>query len=140
MGAVVSSTRNMRDPAYLDPDQPLTQGTAPRELFRCCLLRTLLSYTGRSTSEGGTELHPDLAAAIPQITDDGLSWTFELKRGIHYGPPMQDVEITAPAARSLVPIRQTESGSSSASRTWIGEGSGSSRCVQTAATAPCLSS
>jgi ABC-type transport system substrate-binding protein len=33
---------------------------------------------------------------MPEITDDGLTWTFELKRGIHYGPPMQDVEITAP--------------------------------------------
>lgn len=96
VGVVVLSTRSMRDPAYLDPDQPYTQLTAQREIFRCCLLRTLLSYTGRSTAEGGTELHPDLAAAMPEISDDGLTWTFELKRGIHYAPPMQAVEVTAP--------------------------------------------
>jgi len=32
------------------------------ELFRCCLLRTLLSYNGRTTEDGGAELRPDLSA------------------------------------------------------------------------------
>src|SRR5205814_5765384 len=41
------------------------------ELFRCCLLRTLLSYNGRPTSEGGALLRPDLAAALPTVSGDG---------------------------------------------------------------------
>ena len=64
--------------------------------YRCCLLRTLLSYNGQGPDADGDKLFPDLAAAEPTISDDGLTWTFTLKQGIHYAPPMQDVEITAP--------------------------------------------
>jgi peptide/nickel transport system substrate-binding protein len=66
------------------------------EYMQCCLLRTLMSYTGTPTAEGGTEIHPDLAAADPTVSDDGLTWTFSIKPGIHYGDPFTDVEITAP--------------------------------------------
>jgi peptide/nickel transport system substrate-binding protein len=65
------------------------------ELFRCCLLRTLLSYNGRPTGQGGTELRPDLAAALPTVSADGLTWTFQLKHGLHYAPPLQRTEIVA---------------------------------------------
>src|SRR5205085_12217602 len=65
------------------------------ELERCCLLRTLLSYNGKPTSEGGAVLRPDLADGLPTISDNGLAWTFRLKRGIHYAPPLQDTEITS---------------------------------------------
>jgi peptide/nickel transport system substrate-binding protein len=64
--------------------------------YRCCLLRTLLSYNGRTTDEGGAEVKPDLATAMPETSADGLTWTFTLKPGIHYSPPLQDVEVTAP--------------------------------------------
>jgi peptide/nickel transport system substrate-binding protein len=66
------------------------------ELFRCCLLRTLLSHSGQATRDGGAQLRPDLAARMPEVSADGLSWTFTLKRGIHYAPPLQSTEITAP--------------------------------------------
>ena len=49
------------------------------------LLRTLLSYTGRTTAEGGAELQPDIASALPEISSDGLTYTFTLKSGINYG-------------------------------------------------------
>lgn len=65
------------------------------EYYRCCLLRTLLSYNGAPTADGGTELHPDLAAAMPEVSADGLTWTFTLKSGIKYAPPFQDVEVTS---------------------------------------------
>ena len=65
------------------------------ELGRCCLLRTLLSYNGRSISEGGSVLRPDLATALPTISADGRRWTFHLKQGIHYAPPLQQTEITS---------------------------------------------
>ena len=63
--------------------------------YRCCLLRTLLSYTGRTTAEGGTELQPDIASALPEISSDGLTYTFALKSGINYGDPFGDVEVTS---------------------------------------------
>jgi len=65
------------------------------ELFRCCLLRTLLSYEGRPTAEGGSVLRPDLAATMPEVSPDGLTWTFRIKPGLRYGPPLEDVQITA---------------------------------------------
>jgi peptide/nickel transport system substrate-binding protein len=63
--------------------------------YQCCLLRTLLSYNGLDSAHGGNELRPDLATGMPTVSSDGLTWTFHLKSGIHYAPPMQDVEITS---------------------------------------------
>lgn len=77
----------------LDPDKEYNPVTW--ELFRCCLLRTLLSYNGKPTAEGGTVLSPHLASAMPTQSDDGLTWTFHLKPGIHYAPPFEDTEVTA---------------------------------------------
>jgi len=64
-------------------------------IYRCCLLRTLLSYNGKTTAEGGAEVLPGLAAAPPEVSADGLTWTFTLKQGINYSPPLQDVTVTA---------------------------------------------
>jgi peptide/nickel transport system substrate-binding protein len=66
------------------------------EYYRCCLLRTLLSYNGKTTAEGGANLQPDIATDLPEKSADGLTWTFTLKSGIHYGDPLTDVEVTAP--------------------------------------------
>jgi peptide/nickel transport system substrate-binding protein len=65
------------------------------ELYRCCLLRTLFSYSGRATGQGGATLRPDLAAAQPRVSRDGLTWAFQLKHGLHYAPPFQAREIVA---------------------------------------------
>ena len=81
-------------PDVLDPQLDFTFREGP-ELFRCCLTRTLLSHNGRSAAEGGARLQPDLAAGLPEVSGDGLTWTFRLKPGLHYGPPLQAVEITA---------------------------------------------
>ncbi|HEX2266796.1 MAG TPA: ABC transporter substrate-binding protein, partial [Actinomycetota bacterium] len=32
---------------------------------------------------------------MPQVSGDGLTWTFRLKRGVRYAPPLQNVEIKA---------------------------------------------
>ena len=53
---------------------------------RCCLLRTLLSYNGKTTAEGGADVQPDLASALPEQSADGLTWTFTLKPGVKYAP------------------------------------------------------
>jgi peptide/nickel transport system substrate-binding protein len=65
------------------------------EYYRCCLLRTLMSYKGVPTDEGGAEIFPDLAASEPEVSSDGLTWTFTIKSGINYAPPLDDVAITA---------------------------------------------
>ena len=66
------------------------------ELFRCCLLRTLYSYNGKPTEDGGGEPRPDLAAGPAVVSADGLTWTFRLKQGLHYAPPFDDTPIVAP--------------------------------------------
>ncbi len=81
-------------PDALDPQVNATVHES-LELWRCCLLRTLLSHNGRSTADGGSRLWPDLAAGMPDVSADGRTWTFRLRSGLHYGPPLQAVEITA---------------------------------------------
>ena len=64
-------------------------------LSRCCLLRTLYSYNGRPAEEGGAEARPDLAQGMPEVSPDGLTWTFRLKEGLRYAPPFEDTSIVA---------------------------------------------
>lgn len=64
------------------------------EVLRCCLLRTLYSYNGRPTSEGGGVPRPDLAVGPPEVSADGLTWIFRLRPGIRYAPPFDDTPIT----------------------------------------------
>jgi peptide/nickel transport system substrate-binding protein len=77
----------------LDPQR--AYDPIPWELFRCCLLRTLYSYNGRQTEDGGAQLRPDLAAGAPEISPDGLMWTFRLREGLRFAPPFEDTPITA---------------------------------------------
>jgi ABC-type transport system substrate-binding protein len=75
---------------------------AGTELYRCCLLRTLVSYAGVPTAEGGGILRPDLAERMPTVSRDGLAWTFTLRRGLRYAPPHADTAITSgDVARAL---------------------------------------
>jgi peptide/nickel transport system substrate-binding protein len=77
------------DPAKIEFSPPIT------ELQRCCLLRTLVNYRGATTEAGGSVLRPDLAVALPKVSEDGLAYTFRLKPGIRYAPPYDDVTIKA---------------------------------------------
>ena len=81
---------------------PMTTGDPQKEysylsfgMLRCCLLRTLLSYKGFPTADGGTDLFPDLAVDMPAVSGDALTWTFTLKTGITYAPPFDAVEVTS---------------------------------------------
>lgn len=84
----VGVSRAFEGPRWLDPSAGLNLLTV--ELFRCCIARTLLSYPGTSTAEGGAVLHPDLADREPVLSPNGRTWTFHLKQGIHYAPPFSD--------------------------------------------------
>ena len=58
------------------------------EFLRCCLARTLLSYSGTPGDEGGNETLPDLATDQPTVSDDGLTYTFTIKDGVMFGDPL----------------------------------------------------
>jgi peptide/nickel transport system substrate-binding protein len=51
------------------------------------LNRTLVTFKF-APAPAGTELVPDLATSVPQPTDGGLTYTFHLKPGIMFGPPL----------------------------------------------------
>ncbi len=76
--------------AMLDPlpalDPQLTTDAADWEVFRCCLLRTLYSY--RPGSRIAAQVFPDLAAGTPDVSADRLTWTFRIRGGVHYAPPL----------------------------------------------------
>jgi len=81
-------------PSALDPQ--LAKGLDSAELLRCCLVRTLFSHTGRPYRDGGADLYPDLAQGWPQVSADGRTWTFRIRPGTTYAPPMEHSDITSP--------------------------------------------
>jgi len=83
------------DPQANALDPQIRPGLDAGELFRCCLLRTLVSHTGLSYRDGGAELRPDLAARLPDVSADGMTWTFHLRPGLYYAPPLDKLEISA---------------------------------------------
>jgi peptide/nickel transport system substrate-binding protein len=57
-------------------------------IYATTLLRPLLSYSFTTAENGGSELRPDLAADMPEVSADGLTYTFTLKDGVMFGPPV----------------------------------------------------
>jgi peptide/nickel transport system substrate-binding protein len=57
------------------------------------LLRPLYNYP-HIAGPPGNELMPDLAAGLPQVSPDGLTYTVRLKPGVRFGPPVSR-EITS---------------------------------------------
>lgn len=71
------------------------------ELFRCCLLRTLFSYSGRPARDGGAELRPDLAIGMPEVSADALTWTFRIRPRVRYAPPIDREIVAADFVRTM---------------------------------------
>ncbi len=65
------------------------------EYFRCCLLRTLLSTKPFPSKTAAASCSPTWPRTFRRVSDDGLTYTFTIKPGIMYAPPLQDVEVTA---------------------------------------------
>src|SRR6266540_1147270 len=49
--------------------------------------RTLVNYK-HIAGPAGNKLYPDLATAMPTLSSDGLTYTFKLKSGLKFGPPV----------------------------------------------------
>ena len=62
-------------------------------IYSNLLVRTLVGYD-HVAGPAGTRLVPDLAGRVPAPTNGGRTYTFTLKRGIRFGPPV-DREITS---------------------------------------------
>ncbi len=62
-------------------------------LYSSLLVRTLLGYRHVEGAEG-SELVPDLAAALPEVSSDGLTWTLHAQGRCAFGPPVSR-EITS---------------------------------------------
>lgn len=63
-----------------------------------CLFNTFLKYSS-GPGAAGTQLLPDLATEVPTeanggITDDGTTYTFHLRQGVKFAPPV-DREVTS---------------------------------------------
>ncbi len=56
-------------------------------IYNSLMLRTLVSYPFTAGPEGN-ELLPDMATEMPLPSDDGLTYTFTLKDGLTFGPPV----------------------------------------------------
>jgi peptide/nickel transport system substrate-binding protein len=69
----------------LDPTGEYQSGSA-WEVY-AAMLRTLVTYRHVPGADGTIPV-ADLATEVPQPTDDGLTWTFHLKDGIKFGPPL----------------------------------------------------
>jgi peptide/nickel transport system substrate-binding protein len=56
-------------------------------IYRGLLTRTLVGYNMVEGTAGNT-LVPDLATALPTPTDGGRTWTFTIKPGVRFSPPV----------------------------------------------------
>ncbi len=72
--------------AAFDPQKEYS--SVPWGFFHCCLLRTLITTPTVPSEEGGDELQPDLAAELPEISEDGRTYTFTIRDGVLFGPPV----------------------------------------------------
>ncbi len=88
------------DTDYLDPQR--TYSTIGIALQRV-LNRQLLTYKAAPAASGGLELTPDLAKAMPTVSADGLTYTFELKDGIKFedGSPITAADVKYGVERSF---------------------------------------
>lgn len=57
------------------------------DLYSNLLVRPLAGYR-HTKGAAGVEILPDLAEAIPEPTDNGTTWTFKIKKGVKFGPPV----------------------------------------------------
>ena len=78
---------------FTDAFDPSGEYTAVGWSFYNLNIRKLMTYR-QTAGAAGNEPLPDLADGPPQISDDGLTYTFKLKDGIKFSPPVNR-EITS---------------------------------------------
>jgi peptide/nickel transport system substrate-binding protein len=62
-------------------------------IYQSLLIRRLVGYN-HVAGAAGNKVVPDLATSVPRPTNGGKTWTFKLKNGVRFGPPVNR-EITS---------------------------------------------
>ena len=76
-------------------------------LYSNLLLRPLMNYP-HVAGVRGNEVTPDLADGPPEISDDGLTYTFTLKPGARFGPPVSREIVSADIAYAFERMEDPE--------------------------------
>jgi peptide/nickel transport system substrate-binding protein len=56
-------------------------------IFSQMMARNLVTYR-HVAGDAGNELVPDLATEMPEVSEDGITYTFTIKDGVMFGPPV----------------------------------------------------
>jgi ABC-type transport system substrate-binding protein/tRNA A-37 threonylcarbamoyl transferase component Bud32 len=75
------------DGNYGSPDPLNYDQTSQQLLYATCA--NLLNYPD-SGGPGGTRLTPEVAAAMPTVSDDGRTYTFHIRPGFRFSPPSNE--------------------------------------------------
>ncbi len=59
----------------------------------------LMNY--RVTPDGGAEVVPEVAAGLPRVSADGLTYTYRVRNGFRFSPPLQE-EVTAATFKASI--------------------------------------
>ena len=73
------------------------------------LVRPLIGYKHASGADGN-ELIGDLATSVPKPTDNGLTYTYKLRSGIKFGPPVNRVITSKDVAYALDRLADPKNG------------------------------
>jgi len=83
------------DPAFTAPTWD-----APQMQFHFATCARLLNYAD-AEGEAGTKLVPEVAERLPQVSQGGRKYTFEIRPGFRFSPPSNE-EVTAESFRHAI--------------------------------------
>jgi peptide/nickel transport system substrate-binding protein len=97
------------------------------------LIRPLMGYKHKAGAEGN-ELIGDLATDVPKPTDNGLTYTYKLRSGIKFGPPVNRVVTSKDVAYAMNRLADPKNGGQygfyySVIKGWDDVGSGKAKTV-----------
>ena len=75
-------------------------GKSSVQQFMYTTCANLLNYPD-SSGQRGTELRPEIAAAMPAVSADGRTYSFNIRRGFRFSPPSNE-EVTAQTFRHTI--------------------------------------
>jgi peptide/nickel transport system substrate-binding protein len=78
-------------------------------IFENLLLRTLVGYKHTPGADGNL-LIGDLATAVPTPTDNGLTYTYKLRSGVKFGPPVNRVVTSKDVAYAMQRLANPKDG------------------------------
>ncbi|HET7482264.1 MAG TPA: ABC transporter substrate-binding protein, partial [Actinomycetota bacterium] len=105
---LVQQGTSMPFDSALDPTSEYTSlGFA---LLTQLLVRPLMSYR-HVEGPAGADVVPDLAAAMPEVSDDGTTYSFRIRDGVRFGPPLDRPVTSADVAFAFERAADPEIGS-----------------------------